>query len=613
VGVRSVDSSEVRAERLQNVLTNGRMSTASSVLLQQRGLEDVWLEQPEAALAVLHEGVLDSPQRAEVLASLAELSYLLALRTESKERYLATVVYAWLVLFPEDLSLDHSRLDPRRRLMADLYNGALADALLPPDHTTLTGLESRHLLPFGSIDLRFDPDELDWGQHRLASFEHADGLRVRGLRNRHFRPGLGSSLVGTVEPLAEQPRVHVPNRVRVPATLVLQLDDAEAQFESGELSGELSLYVMDETREITIHGRRIPLEYDSSVALASALDRSTTWNNELTGLLQGDFRATAEEENGLILLHPHHAGRIPLVLVHGTASSPGRWADLVNDVWNAPAVADHYQIWLFIYPSGNPVVYSARQLRDALNETVAFLDPEGEDPALEQIVIAGHSQGGLLSRVLVVHSEDHLWRGIAGEFPFDELDLQPEARSELEQLLFFEPFPHVTRAVFLATPHRGSRLVQPRNSALASRLIGLPADLVSVGQDLLLDPKAKLKIDLDIDNLPTSIENMRPGSIFMDALEQMPVEVPHHTIAGVIGGGPHEEGDDGVVDYTSAHLETAESELVVDSPHSLQAHPAVIQEMLRILELHLIESGLGATEAPPAAPIEPDAQPEDPA
>jgi hypothetical protein len=148
VGVRSVDSSEVRAERLQNVLTNGRMSTASSVLLQQRGLEDVWLEQPEAALAVLHEGVLDSPQRAEVLASLAELSYLLALRTESKERYLATVVYAWLVLFPEDLSLDHSRLDPRRRLMADLYNGALADALLPPDHTTLTGLESRHLLPF---------------------------------------------------------------------------------------------------------------------------------------------------------------------------------------------------------------------------------------------------------------------------------------------------------------------------------------------------------------------------------------------------------------------------------------------------------------------------------
>lgn len=129
--------------------------------------------------------------------------------------------------------------------------------------------------------------------------------------------------------------------------------------------------------------------------------------------------------------------------------------------------------------------------------------------------------------------------------------------------------------------------------------------------DLILDPKAKLELDLD--NLPTSIENMRPGSIFMDALEQMPVEVPHHTIAGVIGSGPTEVGDDGVVDYTSAHLETAESELVVDSPHSLQAHPAVIQEMLRILELHPMESGLGPTEAPTTAPVDPDAQPEDPA
>jgi pimeloyl-ACP methyl ester carboxylesterase len=611
VGVRTVDSSEVRAERLQNVLTNGRMSTASSVLLQQKGLEDLWVEQPEAALAALHQGVLESPERTERLATLAELSFLLAVRTGSEERYLATVVYAWLVLFPIERRLDDSPLDPRLRLMADLYNGALADALLPPDHTSLTELAPRQELPFGSIDLRFDPDQLDWGQHRLTSFEHADALRVRGLRNRHFRPGLGAPLVGFLEPLEEQPRVHVPNRARVPATLVLRFDEAEAQFESGEFSGELALFVMDETREVTIHGRRIPLEYDPSVALASALDSSTTWSNESTGLLRGDFRATEEEANGLILLHPYHPGRIPLVLVHGTASSPGRWADLVNDVWNAPAVADHYQIWLYIYPSGNPIPYSARHLRDALTESVAFLDPEGKDPALEQIVIAGHSQGGLLSRLLVVRSENHLWWGIAGDLPFDELELQPETRSALEQLLFFEPFPHVTRAVFLATPHRGSRLVQPRTSALASRLIGLPADFVDLGQDLLLDPKAKLKVDLN--NLPTSIENMRPGSIFMGALEQMPVEVPHHTIAGVIGDGPLEEGDDGVVNYASAHLETAESELVVDSPHSLQAHPAVIQEMLRILELHLVESGLGPTEASPEAPVDPEALPEDPA
>ena len=36
------------------------------------------------------------------------------------------------------------------------------------------------------------------------------------------------------------------------------------------------------------------------------------------------------------MLHPHKTGRIPVVLVHGTASSPARWAELVNELENDP-------------------------------------------------------------------------------------------------------------------------------------------------------------------------------------------------------------------------------------------------------------------------------------
>ena len=30
------------------------------------------------------------------------------------------------------------------------------------------------------------------------------------------------------------------------------------------------------------------------------------------------------------MMHPYRPGRIPVVLIHGTASSPARWAEIVN-------------------------------------------------------------------------------------------------------------------------------------------------------------------------------------------------------------------------------------------------------------------------------------------
>jgi hypothetical protein len=51
----------------------------------------------------------------------------------------------------------------------------------------------------------------------------------------------------------------------------------------------------------------------------------------------------------------------------------------------------------------------------------------------------------------------------------------------------------------------------------------------------------------------------------------------------VKSGGPVEDGGDGVVAYRSAHLAGVESELVVESGHSLQDHPETVEEVRRIL------------------------------
>jgi hypothetical protein len=78
---------------------------------------------------------------------------------------------------------------------------------------------------------------------------------------------------------------------------------------------------------------------------------------------------------------------------------------------------------------------------------------------------------------------------------------------------------------------------------------------------------------------------MRPGNPFLVTLSELPVDprITAHTIAGVKGGGPPEAGGDGVVKYPSAHLDGVESELIVNSSHSMQGNPEVINEVKRIL------------------------------
>jgi hypothetical protein len=103
---------------------------------------------------------------------------------------------------------------------------------------------------------------------------------------------------------------------------------------------------------------------------------------------------------------------------------------------------------------------------------------------------------------------------------------------------------------------------------------------------LLRDTDAfALNIQKDI---PTSVDNMGPGHRFIQTLASIPVApgVAFNSIIAVKQNGPIQDGDDGVVQYKSAHLADAESELVVHSDHSCQGDPHTIEEVRRILLLH---------------------------
>ena len=170
---------------------------------------------------------------------------------------------------------------------------------------------------------------------------------------------------------------------------------------------------------------------------------------------------------------PTGQGHIPVVFVHGTASSPARWAEMFNELRNDRALWGHYQFWVFTYNTGNPVVYSAGILAEGLRKTVQELDPEGKDPALKKMIVIGHSQGGLLTKMTVIDTGKRFGT-LVSTVPFEEVQASPEAKEILRRSVFFTPVPSVKRVVFLSTPHGGSFLSGGWIGRLTSKFISLP-------------------------------------------------------------------------------------------------------------------------------------------
>lgn len=89
--------------------------------------------------------------------------------------------------------------------------------------------------------------------------------------------------------------------------------------------------------------------------------------------------------------------------------------------------------------------------------------------------------------------------------------------------------------------------------------------------------------------LPTSLDGMSPNNPGLLALADIPVmpRIKVHSIIPVLGDGNPQKGRDGVVAYTSAHVNYVESELVVRGEHSCQNLSVTIEEVRRILHKHL--------------------------
>jgi PGAP1-like protein len=589
VGVTRLDEQAAHRELNANVLSTSKPSDYSTQILERSALTERFKSDPQAVLAELNSG-LGKPDERDRLFALSELSFEYAEESGNQSYYLASAVYVYAFLFPENSADAPGPYDPRLTLAVDLYNRGIALGLATKDGKEVDLRERQLSLPFGSLNLSVEPDGFNYGEYHLTKFVSLADLQVRGLRNTYRRPGIGAALSARVEATPGSPGSKwIPPTAKVPITAFVRLDNPRLAMSNGSLHGTVELYDEDRAGFVQIGTRSVPLESDPSAALAYRLEGAPIWDFELAGFRRGDlslpgFRS-GSDVNGLFMLHPYHPNMIPVVFVHGTASSPARWAEMANELLGDPNIASRYQLWFFVYNSGNPIVLSAMRLRESLIAVRKAVDPEGKDAALNKMVVIGHSQGGLLTKMMVVDSGSRFWNNVTS-VPFDQVQLDPETRDLASRAMFFKPQPFVGEVIFIATPHRGSYMASNPIVKFGNKFINLPGGLAKTTVQLAKLRQSSMMGAAPV--IPTALDNMDSSNPFIKVLSATPIApgIHAHSIIPVKGSGPVDNGNDGVVEYKSAHIDGVESELIVRSGHSTQAMPQTIEEVRRILYEH---------------------------
>ena len=591
-----------------DVLTRGSLSDAALATLRSAAIEPADCQRYVAdCLARLRrtEPLGDEAR----LATLAEVASVGALRAGGGDEsgYSDAAIAAWLdvaryaygYLFLTARA-PHARVfEARQNQVRDYYNVAVQHVALGVAERDLDRLAQAR---DGVVQLRAGGWSLAFDLTHFPSENAAavpvrliptDGLRFRGLYTTFRRDGFGSEIAVELaadsigDPAAAKPpgSPHRVSRVRfVPLTVVIDFpgrDLAEVLA-----TDRATVYAFDpyEQRDIDLHGSRLPLAANFSAGYGVWLAESPFARQATLSLLG---RPGGLREPHVYRMQRFDPDRRILLMIHGLASSPEAWVNLANEVMGDEALRDGYQIWQVYYPTGLPLAWNHHELREVLAEALDEVDPAGTSRARHDIVVVGHSMGGVLARLLVSNPGDELSQWLDARLAARGGDAALAQR--LRPFVDFAPMPGIRRAVFMAAPHRGTPAAERGIGWLFTRLIRTPLELREHLQSRLGDEEGIAALGGERAR-PTSIDSLRDTDPFMRAAASVPIAagLPYHSIIGVEdAAAPLQVATDGLVPYASAHLDGAVSELVIAGDHHVQERLESMLELRRIQRLHM--------------------------
>jgi len=179
------------------------------------------------------------------------------------------------------------------------------------------------------------------------------------------------------------------------------------------------------------------------------------------------------------------------------------------------------------------------------------------------------------------------WTKPLAELPFDN-----ETRAMVDRTLHFKHLPFVTRAVFITTPHQGSKVVDISIMKTLFKLVRPVTAVMGILKHVAM--MAQSPINPELRRFKTfgvrSNEGLSPHHPMLRAMSRRPLLAKYNTIYAVFPplsrNKPLEETTDGVVPYSSAWLDGADSTTMITAFHSCIQLPALAEALLPVLRKH---------------------------
>lgn len=572
IKVHNQDSRDYISQKRGDILTTGKLSSMTINNLQLAGItanqcrfnnlpcinalmafERAFDEQTLAALSELWL------QRAIMLSADYELSRYE--RDAQLNAYLEAARFAYGYLFLTDRSPSQRTFEDRQFQVRDYYNFATQQITLSlfdhyRDSVSITEPnEFEFIIVNWQIKGRLDETRLAAGQRLPDAIQAASSLRLSGLRNEYKLHGLGAGLVAIVNntEIRQDPRPWSETPFSPLTSLTL--------FEATDLTSLLrtqTVYLRSfdpyQTTDINISGYSLPLEADFTTPYALWLANSKFVSQPLLTLVGLD--KTLQEPH-IFMMQPYDPNRKIIVMLHGLASSPQAWVNLANEILGDPLLREHYQIWQVYYPTSAPLMFNRHAIKYAIEDAVNYFDPNRIYPASTDMVLVGHSMGGVLARLLVSDSPDENWDNWIAQYSLDKTRAKL-AEAEFKSLFSFEALPNIGRVIFIASPHQGTPFASQAWVRRVSQFVTLPITLIGKTTELVsLLSRPDDQSDTTLTRSLNSIDNLSEDNPFLRMTTALAItaNLPYHSIIGQ--EDPNlalEQSSNGVVPYQSSHL-----------------------------------------------------------
>ncbi len=541
---------------------------------------------PKYVLDALNEAFSDSA-RLEFLGTMAEVSFLEAerqakgsrlpelVRRNATQWYLNAARYSYKYLFHPNWESVRNPYEPLFQRVSRIYNVSAERILrLAGSDDGKIGFEEgvSSLVRFanGTESIPATMRSSEWSVSDFVDFRFASDFEITGLRNRYRRYGLGVPLVARRRNTPTKPARYryCLQEHCVPVTAFLRFTEEEApQFE----------FIDTMERNVTEVGSlRVPLEIDYTTPLAYSFELTLEKNaldGATLGLLSPDALLKTTEDGsrqlkGIYMPQAYDSDKIPVVMIHGIWSSAMTWMEMYNTLNNLPILREKYQFWFYFYPNGQPFWVSASQLREDLRALRCDLDPTRENDRLDQMVLVGHSMGGLLAVLQTIDAQERFWNLITA-MPVEELPGSLESNQEVARWFHAVPNPSISCVVTLGAPFKGSGHANTTTRGLAG-IVGRKATLVETNLDKFREENRDVIQNEQLLRFYTALDSLQKDSPFWSALQETSPApwTTYYNVVARLKAEDDESDSDGVVSVESATLPWATQEYNVTSLHS---------------------------------------------